>query len=63
MSLIPLITLRGLIASCAIENAEHGVAIERIDRLIDRFGILRTVDLNGWILPYLCHQKKVKKLK
>ena len=54
MNLIPLITLRGLVASCAIENAEHEMAIKRIDRLIDRFGPFRTV--GSWIIPYLYSQ-------
>jgi len=47
--LMPLISLRGMIASCAIENREHEWIVKKIDRLIEEYGPLCRVDADKTI--------------
>ncbi len=48
IDLISLVALRGIIASVAIEDDSHAhtIVLNKIDRLIDKFGLLRHVDRN-----------------
>jgi len=49
MNSISLYEIKGIISSCAIEdinNNKHEIALERLERLINDFGLFFKVDFN-----------------
>lgn len=53
-----LLELQGIVATCLIENPEHKTAYNNVGKLIDRFGIFRTVDDDIIKLIYRCELKE-----